>query len=268
MIESQAAVDEIYQSLEDDLKSLFKLVFTYRTPLTQSDVRLASVILRKWLTGGLLGNLCHAIGATPTFFTLDNTVSLSRIDNHPSIDFFLTGGVKFNGEPFQGTYHSSLPYNGTPLLPHQPMPEIQLNLGKFLRQKRIFFQGAFFTCEDIILFVANKLGGAHLDYDREGRFGELEKAASFMKFGGPEPEAISLLNCTIYLPLERKGAEVLSGLHVEIVAAATSFIQLRLNDTPIFVLRTKPSIRTKLRKAIGLKRPRYIVVSDKPGTEV
>jgi hypothetical protein len=34
----------------------------------------------------------------------------------------------------------------------------------FLKQKRMYFDGHFYTCEDIIKYVANKLGGAHLDF--------------------------------------------------------------------------------------------------------
>jgi hypothetical protein len=57
--------------LESDLDSLFKLVFTHRKPLAEGDIRLASVILRKWLTDGLLGHYCHVAGVVVGASTLN-----------------------------------------------------------------------------------------------------------------------------------------------------------------------------------------------------
>jgi hypothetical protein len=206
MITSQAELDEVYRSLEADLNALFKLVFTYRKPIAEADVRIASVILRKWLVGGLLGEFCHAAEVTPTFFVADNAEALLELSNQPTINFFLTGGVKFNGKSVFGSHHSSLPFQGKSLLPIDKMSEREVGLSEFLRQRRLFFEGEYFTCEDIVRYTANKLG-AHLDFSRKGKFAVLEKASNFMKFGGPEPNAISMLNCDIYLTLEPKGAE-------------------------------------------------------------
>src|SRR5438309_11964424 len=123
MIRSQAELDEIYRNLHTDLNTLFKLVFTFRKPISEGDVRLASVILRKWLVGGLLGEFCNAARITPTFYILDNSEALRALKSQPTIDFFLTGGVKFDGTPVFGTYHSSLPFQGKSLLSIDSMPD-------------------------------------------------------------------------------------------------------------------------------------------------
>src|SRR5258708_35973622 len=52
--------------------------------------------------------------------------------------------------------------------------------------------------------------------------------------------------------------EILSGLHIEIIAAATSFIQIKFGGTPIMKLTTKTSLRTRLTSTI---RPRQSAVS-------
>jgi hypothetical protein len=258
MIKSQSELDEIQRMLEADIGSLFKLVFTFRKPGSESDARLASVILRKWLLDGLLSQLCGAAQIVPTFYIVDNSVILDEIKKQPSIDYFLTGGIKFNGKSIFGPHHSTLPFQGKSLLPIDKMPDKEVNLKEFLSQKRLFFRGHYFTCENIIRYAANKLGGAHLDFDRPGYFSKLEEAAAFMKFGGPHPAQIAISDCTIYQVLEPQGSEVLTAIHIEIIAAATSFIQLRLNGQPLVRLQTKKSLRTRIRTLIGKDKTRFI----------
>ena len=60
MLKTDKELREVYRLLESDLTALFKLVFAHRKPIAEGDIRLASVILRKWLIDGLLGRLCHA----------------------------------------------------------------------------------------------------------------------------------------------------------------------------------------------------------------
>lgn len=256
MIKSQEQLKETYRLLEGDLTTLFKLVFTHRVVVAESDVRLASVILRKWLVDGLLGQLCHAGGWTPTLLALDNSAALAALLNQPSINYYLTAGVRFNGVPVMGVYNSSLPSTGAPLVPWKDIVEREFKLGEFLRQKRLFFDGSYFTCEEIIKYTANKLGGAHYDFDRSGQLAKLDEAASYMKFGGPQPYAHPPPS-HIYLCLEPEGSEVLSDLHIEIIAAATSLIQLRLSGTPVMKLHAKKSWRTWVKEKFGQSKSRY-----------
>jgi len=116
-----------------------------------------------------------------------------------------------------------------------------MSLHDFKRQPRIHFQGFSFSCEEIIKYTANKLGGVHIDFRRDGdeRLAKLDQAAAYMKFGGPlsddEPQPSEL-----YFVLEPKGSQVLSGVHIEIIAAAASLIQVQFDGQPVVqVTRTK-----------------------------
>ena len=241
--------------LESDLSTLFRLTFT-NGPVAEGDVRIAAVILRKWLCDGLIGQLCHRLGHTPTFPVLDNSSILQALTQQPSISYLLTGGVKFDGQPVMAFYNSSAPASEAPLIPLEGLDYILVATSKMLGQQRVFHDGNRFTCEEIIRFTANKLGGAHLDFDRPGRFDAMQRAAEFMTFGGPLDKVRGKPPGELYLELEPKGRAILSGFHIEIVAAASSFIQLRLNGEQLIdfggVLR--PTFMGRIRKLIGLRR--------------
>jgi hypothetical protein len=258
MLDSKEQVDTIYRQLEGDLTTLFKLVFSHRKPITESDARLASAILRKWLIEGLLGRLGHALKAKITVPAIDNSIALAAVSEQPNIRYFLTGGVKFDGVPIKGIGYSTAPFAGNPLIPPHSMPEVWFKLGSFIEQKRLFFDGTYFTCGEIVKFTANKLGGVHADFKLEGRNELLRQAANFMTFGGPLPEGAETQS-EIYMVVEPTGVEALSGLHIEIIAAATSLIHMCINDVPVMRLNVKKSFKTRLRNWFGKDRLRYEV---------
>ena len=257
MLRTEAEVREVYRQLESDLTTLFKLVFTHRKPVTEGDIRIASVILRKWLIDGLLGRLCNAAKVEATIPVLDNSAPLAALPNYPAIDYFLTAGVRFNGVPVLGIYNSADPFRGEPQIPVDRMQEHEIKVSEFLAQKRLYFDGSLFSCDDIIKFTANKLGGAHFDTRREPHHEELDRASQYMKYGGPHPSPEWDPGSQLYIVLEPDSNEVLSGLHIEIVAAATSFIQIRFGGNPIMKLTTKVSLRTRLRRLFGLNKARF-----------
>jgi hypothetical protein len=257
VLKNEEEVREVYRQLESDLTTLFKLVFTFRKPVSEGDIRIASVILRKWLIDGLLGRLCNATGIEATIPALDNSVALAALANHPAIDYFLTAGIRFNGVPVSGIYNSGDPFQGKPQIPVDRMLDREMKVSEFLAQKRLYFEGALFSCADIIKFTANKLGGAHFDTRREPHHEQLDRASQYMKYGGPHPSPEWDPGSQIYMVLEPDSKEVLSGLHIEIVAAATSFIQIRFGGNPIMKLTTKTSLRTRLRRLLGLNKARF-----------
>lgn len=158
MIKTKKEFDEHHRMLNSDLHSLFKLVFAYRKPLAEGDVRLASVILRKWLVGGLLGHFCKVAGVKPAFLALDTEEVCNALVGHPNINYFLTGGIRADGVPVQGIYHANVPSKKRPLIPVDAIKTKEFSLREFLGQKRLYFEGTFFSTEDIIKFTANKLG--------------------------------------------------------------------------------------------------------------
>jgi hypothetical protein len=250
--------EELLQ-LEDDLRTLVKLVITFRKPLTEADVRIASVILRKWLAEGMLGRLCNSIGAKATFSVLDNSQIIEALkDPKHKVLFFLTGGISFNGSFIRGIYESLDAYEGEPLLPVEGMVDTEVKIGGFLDQKRIFYKDTFFTTAEIIKFCANKLGGAHYDLDRSGKYALLDEVYTYMMFGGPLMEGEEPSG-QLYLPIQTERCPVLSGLHIEIVAAAASLIRMTLDGIPILQITVEKSWRSKLRAFFGLDRERRVV---------
>jgi hypothetical protein len=245
MFDTPQKLREGQRLFESDTRSLYDLVFT-DGPVAEGDVRLAAVVLRKWLVDGLLGQLSRSMSAVPTLPAIDNTVCLDELPKQPSVNYFVTGGVKFAGKPIFGIYNSSLPPEDKPLIPADQMTSRFFRLGEFMSQRRIFFEGAYFTTEEIIKFTANKLGGAHYDLNRPGALAHLERASRFMMFGGPL-QAGDEPPCALYLVLESKGSEILSGLHIEIIAAATSLLHLHLNGQQVVMFDTSRSIRQRLR---------------------
>jgi hypothetical protein len=252
MLKTGKEVREVYRQLQSDLAALFKLVHAHRKPISEGDIRLASVVLRKWLIDGLLGGLCNTARVEATVPVLDNSVPLAALLREPSINYFLTGGVRFNGVPIRGIYNSALPPEGRPLLPVEVMPDKELKASAFLAQQRLFFEGTFYSCEDIIKFTAHKLGGAHFDTKRNPSLEKLDRASQYMKYGGPQPSPDWEPDSEIYMVLEPNSNEVLSGSHIEIIAAAASFIQIKLDGKPIMKLTRKTSFRARLRRLLRL----------------
>ena len=255
MIKNQDEFDEHHRMLKSDLEALFKLVITYRKPVSEGDIRLASVILRKWLLDGQLSRLCNAARVKATFWALDNEQVCAALPTIPSINYFLTAGIRMNRIWVQAIYNAASPSTGKPLVPVDTLQIKEFTFREFLKQRRLYFGGAFFSCEDIIKFTANKLGGAHLDFDRPGAYAQLNKAASFMMYGGPANPQLVVTPIEVYMILEPHSEEILSGLHLEIIAAASSLIQVRLDGKPVVKLRATASLFTRVREWLWPIRP-------------
>ncbi len=80
-----------------------------------------------------------------------------------------------------------------------------MKLGEFARQKRVYHKGNWFTCDEIVKFIANKTGGAHLDFNRDDKHRQLEVASNYMTYGGPLNRIGALPPGPLYLELEPNG---------------------------------------------------------------
>lgn len=96
---SAHSLDLLKEQLEGDLETLYKLVVTFGSPVSVSDIRAASGILRRWLGENLLGQLCNQLPAVPSFPTIDNTHAIGLVIADTQVEYFTTGGVKFAGVP-------------------------------------------------------------------------------------------------------------------------------------------------------------------------
>jgi len=263
MIASEAQFNETLRSLHSDLHQAFSLAYTYRKPVPEGSIRLASVILRKWLVDGLLTQLAHCAGVTATVPVLDNQSVIAEIPQKEDVTYFLTGGIRMNGSPVSGIYHSTLNAPTPPRLPLHTMAEIDVKVSQFLSQKRVYYAGTFFTASDIISYTANKLGGAHLDFNRAGKFAEMERAAEFLTYGGP-PAPPAEPPGEMYLILEPASDEILSGFHIEIIAAASSFVRVEFDGQPLVPLTVKQSIRSLFDRLLRRNRAKYTLYDRGP----
>ncbi len=253
---SKDEVEKVQEGLDQDFQTLFRLVITHDTPVLEGDVRAASVILRKWISDGWISKLGNALGASVTLPILDNEESFNALSTMQSVEYFLTGGIRFNGKAVRGIYYSSdEPELVLPLLKIDRMRMKLTKPGGVCNQKRLYFKGEIFTCDEIIKFMANKLGGAHFNFSRDAKSGLLEEASKFMTFGGPRTKITKEPPGELYLEMEPNGTEIQSGLSIEVIAAAASLLNVHFDGKPYLEFEKEPSgLLKKLMNRLRRKR--------------
>jgi hypothetical protein len=255
---SHESVTEMKHLLESDLDTLLKLVVTYRKPVDEGSVRAASAILRRWMVEGLLGKLCRALGVRATLPAMDNDEVIRALPFVPDVTYFMTGGVRFNGAAVSGHYVSDLPYDGKPRLPIDRMHFRLMKLGEFKSQKRLYHRGDYFSCDEIIKFVANKLGGVHLDESRNGLYERMEDATRAFTFGGPKSNITRGSPGEQHLVVEPDAVEPLHGFHVEIIAAGTSLLCVHLDGVQLMPLKVERSLLSRIDGYLGIKHRKWL----------
>jgi len=242
-----------YEQLLGDLETLHGLVFTHQRPVRESDIRAAVNILRRWLCESELTKLANELDVKPSFEVERNDDQVAAVQADASITYYLAGGVKFDGVPISRIYDSTKAAGPSPLVPMCPPTFERVKFKDFVDQRRIYFEGEWITCREIITFTANKLGGVHLDFRRNKRQLLLERANAHLTFGGPPQIARSGTPGKVHLVLEPKGVEVLSGFHVEVIVAATTLMQVHFDGEPLMLLRTRRSLLSRLKTFLGLQ---------------
>ena len=165
----------------------------------------------------------------------------------------MTGGVKFQGKPVMGVYDSRSPPQTAPELPISAMRNCLVSLRDFKRQLRIYHNGQFFSCVDIIKFVANQGGGAHLDY-RRSKHEKAEAAFRWCTFGGTLLDLSLRPKGALHFEVEPTATDTLTSFHIEIIAATASFVQLRVDGEPLLQITVDKSYSGRLRALMGLKK--------------
>lgn len=243
--------DELARILAADVETLVPLAFPHDRPVSEAHIRIMATTMRRWLVDGDLKKLLAPLRRTALFDVQGNSQAKAYADRSGAFRYYLTAGVKVAGRPISHIYESQLPEEA---MNRDFVGEgrIRLPLKKFLAQPRLFHAGNWFTTEQILRFVANKLGGNHLDFDRQGEWARLEAGNAFMRFGGP-PLAEPPPGCEVYVQLEPASTELIGGVHLEVIAAAASFAQMEIDGVQLCTLRTHRGLIAKLR---GLFRTR------------
>ena len=227
---------ELLNLFEDDVKSLVELTFP-NGPVQNRHVRQASVIVRRWLCDNELRRITDQVSVPVTFPMLNDKSIFDRIEKDADIDYYLSAGVKFDGKPIWSLYHSS--NDAPPKWVHElSSQQIELmKLGKMMKRPVLHFRGENFSLEKTLRFACNKLGGAHFDPSRNEEEKKLDLAARYLTFGPSEDSLEAGETGEIHLPLEPNGSEVLSGIAVIVIVAASMIVNIHFDGKPHFELK-------------------------------
>lgn len=218
---------------QEDIDSLRELTFT-NGPVQTRHIRQASVILRRWICDNELSQITRDTGLIPTFPVLDDEHIFAAVREDSHVKYYLSAGVKFAGSPIVGVYHSESDAPADWVSEMARAGSSELKLGKAQKKSVLYYEGVIYRFDEVIRFVANKMGGAHTSGLRNDRDSALEDASDYMTFGGPEEHLTTRPPSVIHLPLEPNSKNWMSGLHVVIIAAATMVLNVRFNGEPFF----------------------------------
>ena len=156
----------------------------------------------------------------------------------------MAGGVYLGGRMSQGVYVSDEPYTDRPIIPVDQMEYVDLKFGSFVSQKRIFHDGYSFRTRDVITHVSNKLGGVHFDPSRRSDVEvALDRAASYCLLGNPTGETDEKIvedDQRILIVLPKEQGYVWNCLDVEMLAAAQSFMNLKIDSQKFLIMGDAP----------------------------
>jgi len=252
--------NEMVRLLYSDIGELIPLVFPHNKPVREASIRLMAVLMRRWLVDGDLQKLTSHLKSEVKFKVQCNESARAYAKDTNAFTYFLTAGVMMDGRPVSYIYDSPL---HPELVQHNFILEgcQNLSLKKFLAQPRMFHEGRWFTTAQILRFVANKLGGNHVDFDRSGEWEGLDIANKYLAYGGPilsEPPK----GTTIYLILESASKEIIGGVHLEVIAAAASFVQMEIDGHPLCQLKSESTFVNTIRKFLR-KSPKAQIIYRK-----
>lgn len=172
---------ELARLVVEDLDYLFK---EWNQDIDDASLRRSSPVLRALLVEGLLARAAHQVGRDIRVMAPASSRVVTETELR-ECTFFQSGGAKYKGTIVQSM--SMIPRAKTPAeikASYERQKEITgksypVKLGIFLKQTSFVVKGVLINREEVIKYVANKLGGAHYDASRasvkEGRDVTLEQ---------------------------------------------------------------------------------------------
>jgi hypothetical protein len=233
---SEAEFLKLMNLFEEDVRSLIELTYP-NGPVQNRHVRQASVIVRRWLCDNELRRITDKIQLPVTFPMLNDTSIFEKVRGDPDVDYYLSAGVKFDGKPIWTLYHSNSdePPNWIHDLGSRRIELVKLST--IMNRPVLHFKGVDFSMSRTLRFACNKLGGAHFDPSRDEQEKILDSASRYVTFGPPEHSIETGESGEIHLPLEPTGTEVLSGIAVVIIVAASMMVNIHIDGAPLFELK-------------------------------
>lgn len=160
---------ELARVVADDLEYLFAV---WNQDIDDASLRRSSTTLRLLLVDGLLGRVAHQVNRQIRVMA----PAIGRVTTEAELrecKFFQAGGALHKGMIIQSI--SMIPrakteaeikisYERGKAVMGKSYP---VKLGTFLKQTSLVINGVLINREEIIKYVANKLGGAHYDSSRD-----------------------------------------------------------------------------------------------------
>jgi len=159
---------DLARVVSEDLDFLFN---EWNQDIDDASLRRSSPVLRSLLVEGLLGHVAHQIDHDIRIMA----PAIGRVVTEAELKecmFFQAGGAKYKGAVVQSIT----------MIPRAKSPEeikasyerskdvigknYPVKLGLFLKQPSFVVKGVLINREEVVKYVANKLGGAHYDSSR------------------------------------------------------------------------------------------------------
>jgi hypothetical protein len=236
-------MENLVRQFQEDATTLVETLVT-TGPLRPSKVRaVASSVVRKWLIDGHINQLSRVVGETLTLPVVGTDKAVVEIAADPQIRFFMAGGVALDGEPLRGMYLSDAPFMGQVPISREGLATVMLKPSQYLKSPRIYFDGQWFTAEQVIRFVANKHGGVHLDSSRDQEWQNiLERASRFFLIGNPDHlEERQIIEKSspeheVLVVLPRERGVVWTCLEIELLSAAQALVSVHAGNETLLDL--------------------------------
>ncbi|MGA4531727.1 hypothetical protein ACPA1H_15390 [Ectopseudomonas chengduensis] len=160
---------ELARVVSEDLDFLFS---EWNQDIDDASLRRSSPVLRSLLIEGLLGKVAQECGRDLRVMApaINRVITETELKQNA---YFQAGGAKYKGMVIQSTsiinrarttQEIKENYERTKNVIGKSYP---VKLGVFLRQPSFVVDGTLINREEVIKYVANKLGGAHYDESRK-----------------------------------------------------------------------------------------------------
>lgn len=168
------------------IEDLIYLRDSWDANVEESTIRRGSVILRRFLVQGELFKAWKTLNLErkPNLIAPNIDLIIDPI-NELTLVLIIAGGGTYKGIEAA----ISLMNKGSTALPISkdvPVTNYKFTLPEFINSTSIYIEGIKVTRQEVIQYVANKLGGAHIDFKRQGKLKEkflkLDEKADMFQF--------------------------------------------------------------------------------------
>lgn len=165
MAKQKPTIDEIIRVVAEDLEYLRA---EWHDQVTDAALRRGSVQLRHLLADGLLQRAWKAAGLEkePRIRSVDLATFLQKHYRPHEIRFATAGGARYRGKEVGAIWETFvLPHSRPMVLPNVD-PRVVRGLKEFTESYCMIVHGYPVRRREVVKYIANKLGGAHLDRSR------------------------------------------------------------------------------------------------------